>query len=72
MKALGEIGFRKAVKFGAMTLLMILYRLLIVPQLRPPFLRMLGAKVGRNVGTTASSATAPSSTSPSVSCWPTR
>jgi acetyltransferase-like isoleucine patch superfamily enzyme len=48
MKALHEIGIRKAVKFGCMTLFLLLYRLMIFPQLRRPFLRMLGAKVGKN------------------------
>jgi acetyltransferase-like isoleucine patch superfamily enzyme len=48
MKAFSEIGFRKAVKFGWTTLLQIMFRLMIVPQLRSVFLRIVGAKIGRN------------------------
>ena len=47
MKALGEIGWRRAVRFGFFTLAMLPYRLALVPQLRAPLLRLLGAHVGR-------------------------
>lgn len=46
-KALGEIGWRRALRFGFTTLAMGIYRLLLFPQLRAPFLRLLGARVGR-------------------------
>ena len=46
MKALAEIGFGRAVRFGLMTLAMIPYRLALVPQLRSPWLRLLGARIG--------------------------
>jgi len=49
MKALKEIGIAKAARFGVLTLLMVLYRVLIVPQLRVPFLCLLGAHIGKNV-----------------------
>jgi acetyltransferase-like isoleucine patch superfamily enzyme len=49
MKALGEIGWRRALKFGFFTLAMIPYRLALVPQLRRPWLRLLGARLGRRV-----------------------
>ena len=47
MKALREVGFRRALRFGLMTLAMAPYRLLLVPPLRAAWLRMLGARVGR-------------------------
>jgi tetrahydrodipicolinate N-acetyltransferase len=46
MKALGQIGWRKAVRFGWFTLALVPYRLLLVPQLRRPWLRLLGARIG--------------------------
>ena len=49
MKALGEIGWRQAFRFGFFTLAMIPYRLALVPQLRAPWLRLLGAHLGRRV-----------------------
>ena len=49
MKALGEIGARQALRFGFFTLAMIPYRLALVPQLRAPWLRLLGARLGRRV-----------------------
>ena len=49
MKALKEIGIRKAVKFAFFTLLMLLYKVMVFPQLRVLYLRMLGAKIGKNV-----------------------
>ena len=47
MKALAEIGWRRALRFGFFTAAMVPYRLLLVPQLRAPFLRLLGARIGR-------------------------
>ena len=47
MKALAEIGWRRAARFGFYTLAMVPYRVLLVPQLRAPFLRLLGASIGR-------------------------
>jgi acetyltransferase-like isoleucine patch superfamily enzyme len=47
VKALGEIGWRGAGRFGFFTLAMLPYRLALVPQLRAPWLRLLGARVGR-------------------------
>ncbi len=47
MKALGEIGWGRAVRFGFFTLAMVPYRLALFPQLRAPWLRLLGARIGR-------------------------
>lgn len=47
MKALREIGLRRALRFGLFTFAMVPYRLALVPQLRAPWLRLLGARVGR-------------------------
>jgi acetyltransferase-like isoleucine patch superfamily enzyme len=47
MKAFAELGFRKAARFGWFTVAMVPYRLLLVPQLRRPWLRLLGARIGR-------------------------
>lgn len=49
MKALREIGVRKAIRFGAGTVLLVLFRLMIFPPLRAAFLRFVGVKIGRNV-----------------------
>ena len=46
MKALREIGVRRALRFGFTTLAMIPYRLALVPQLRGLWLRLLGARIG--------------------------
>lgn len=46
-KALGEIGPRRALRFGLTTLAMAPFRVLLFPQLRAPYLRLLGARVGR-------------------------
>jgi maltose O-acetyltransferase len=46
VKALAEIGFGRAARFGLMTLAMIPYRLALVPPLRSPWLRLLGARIG--------------------------
>ena len=47
MKALAEIGWTRALRFGFFTAAMLPYRLLVVPQLRAPWLRLLGARIGR-------------------------
>jgi acetyltransferase-like isoleucine patch superfamily enzyme len=47
MKALREIGLRRALRFGFYGLALLPYRLLLFPQLRAPYLRLLGARVGR-------------------------
>ena len=47
VKALGEIGWARAARFGFYTLAMVPYRLALVPQLRAPWLRLLGARIGR-------------------------
>ena len=47
MKALDEIGWARALRFGFFTLAMVPYRLALVPQLRAPWLRLLGARIGR-------------------------
>jgi acetyltransferase-like isoleucine patch superfamily enzyme len=49
VKGLAEIGLARAVRFGAVTLAMLPYRLALFPQLRAPWLRLLGASIGRNV-----------------------
>ena len=46
MKALSEIGWRRALRFGFFTAAMLPYRMLLVPQLRAPWLRLLGARIG--------------------------
>ena len=46
MKALGEIGWRKAFRFGWYTLALLPYRVALFPQLRAPWLRLLGARIG--------------------------
>ena len=47
MKALSEVGWRRTARFGFFTLAMVPYRLALVPQLRAPWLRLLGARIGR-------------------------
>ena len=47
MKALAEIGWGKAARFAFYTLALLPYRVALVPQLRAPCLRLLGARVGR-------------------------
>ena len=49
MKALREIGVRKAIRFCASTVLMILFRLMILPPLRTAFLRLVGVGIGKDV-----------------------
>ncbi len=46
MKALDEIGWRRAARFGFVTLAMVPYRLALFPQLRAVWLRLLGATIG--------------------------
>ena len=46
MKALDEIGFARAARFGFMSLAMVPYRLALFPQLRAAWLRLLGARIG--------------------------
>jgi acetyltransferase-like isoleucine patch superfamily enzyme len=47
VSALGEIGLGRAARFGFFTLAMLPYRCALVPQLRAPWLRLLGARIGR-------------------------
>jgi acetyltransferase-like isoleucine patch superfamily enzyme len=49
VKALGEIGWAKAARFGFFTLAMVPYRLALVPPLRSVWLRLLGARIGHGV-----------------------
>jgi acetyltransferase-like isoleucine patch superfamily enzyme len=46
VKALSEIGLGRAARFGFFTLAMVPYRLALFPQLRAPWLRLLGARIG--------------------------
>lgn len=46
MKALREIGWARAARFGFYTLALAPFRLLLFPQLRAPWLRLLGARIG--------------------------
>jgi acetyltransferase-like isoleucine patch superfamily enzyme len=47
VKAIEEIGWGRALRFGFLTLAMVPYRLALVPPLRVAWLRLLGARVGR-------------------------
>ena len=47
MKALDEIGWARAARFGLLTLAMVPYRLALFPPLRAVWLRRLGARIGR-------------------------
>lgn len=49
MKAIDEVGWARAVRFGAMTLAMVPYRLALFPPLRIAWLRVLGARIGARV-----------------------
>ena len=49
MKAIDEVGWARAARFGAMTLAMVPYRLALFPPLRTMWLRMLGARIGARV-----------------------
>lgn len=46
MQAFREVGFAKAFKFGICTLALVPYRWMLFPQLRTPYLRLLGARIG--------------------------
>jgi acetyltransferase-like isoleucine patch superfamily enzyme len=46
VSALSEIGWGKAARFGWFTLAMLPYRVALFPQLRAPWLRLLGARIG--------------------------
>lgn len=48
MKAFGEIGLRKSIKFALFTVLHLGFRALPLPQLRTVYLRVLGATVGKD------------------------
>jgi len=48
VKALKEIGWKKALKYAWGGILMGVYRLICVPQVRAWWLRVLGAKVGKS------------------------
>jgi acetyltransferase-like isoleucine patch superfamily enzyme len=47
VKALDEIGWRKAFRFGFFTLALVPYRFALFPPLRAALLRLLGARIGR-------------------------
>lgn len=49
MQALQEIGLRRAARFFYLTLLMAFYNNLLFPPLRKWFLKLFGARIGRNV-----------------------
>jgi acetyltransferase-like isoleucine patch superfamily enzyme len=46
LKALDEIGWARAARFGGFTLAMIPYRAALFPPLRSAWLRLLGARIG--------------------------
>lgn len=46
MKALRQIGWGRAARFGVYTLAMVPYRLALFPQARAAWLRLLGARIG--------------------------
>jgi len=49
VKALREIGWRRGVRFLLLSVAMVIYRLLVLPPLRVGWLRLLGARIGKNV-----------------------
>lgn len=49
MRAAQEVGWSKLFRFAVMTLLMVPYRLSLVPPLRALLLRLYGARIGRRV-----------------------
>jgi acetyltransferase-like isoleucine patch superfamily enzyme len=49
VKALDEIGWRRAARFGLFTLAMVPYRLSLFPPVRRALLRLMGARIGREV-----------------------
>lgn len=49
MKALKEIGIKKTIRFVGETFLLLIFKLMIFPNLRVLFLRLLGSQIGKNV-----------------------
>jgi acetyltransferase-like isoleucine patch superfamily enzyme len=49
VKAVDEVGWGRAARFGAMTLAMLPYRCALFPPLRTAWLRLLGARIGARV-----------------------
>jgi acetyltransferase-like isoleucine patch superfamily enzyme len=49
VKALREIGWGRAFRFGFFTLAMVPFRLALFPPMRALYLRLLGARIGRRV-----------------------
>ena len=47
MKAVEEVGWRRAARFGLLTVAMVPYRLALFPPVRHAWLRLLGARIGR-------------------------
>ncbi len=45
--ALKQLGIKKAIKFFYTTILAIIYKFMIFPQMRTAFLRLCGAKIGK-------------------------
>lgn len=48
-KTLKEIGMFKSMRFLIFEMALVLFKLILMPQLRVVYLRLLGAKIGRNV-----------------------
>jgi acetyltransferase-like isoleucine patch superfamily enzyme len=48
MKALGEIGPRRLLRFAWLSLAMLPYRMAVFPPIRIAWLRLLGARIGRD------------------------
>jgi maltose O-acetyltransferase len=49
VKAVAEVGWARAARFGLMTLAMAPYRVALFPPVRAAWLRMLGARIGSGV-----------------------
>ena len=49
MKAFQEIGWQKALSYVWLTLVLLIYRLTLLSPIRVAFLRLVGARIGRNV-----------------------
>ena len=49
MKAVDEVGWARAARFGVMTLAMLPYRCALFPPFRTAWLRLMGARVGARV-----------------------
>lgn len=49
MKAVEEVGWAKAARFGLMAVAMLPYRVALFPPLRAAWLRLLGARIGSRV-----------------------